>query len=259
MQGNLADGSRWPADLLYAGSPAPAKTSRWNASEWLLFAKLDGQMQLPSMLTYWRDRSNPRPGTADLEFSAAQDQSSFRKVETDYSLAALHLIDPTHPLADLGGLLIAVFLPGAPGYCAWRLMRLRSISAPTAQINTCLSKRKLICDKAFGFVAITLGGFYAVSCFIIAYLYRYLADALPGYPLPVYGRPSVIYCVAVLFCAQILCGARVLELGTASRNDSVLKARWSRFWDWLIVGGTSLIAIAFALAVVVALIDSFLE
>jgi hypothetical protein len=259
MQGNLADGTRWPADLLYAGLPIPAKTSRWNASEWLLLAKLDGQMQLPSTLTYWRDRSNPRPGTADLEFSASQDQSSYRKVETDYSLTTLHLIDPTHPLADLGGLMIAIFLPGAPAYCAWRFLRRQHLPVAADQRNNWRSKMRIIGDKVFGFVAITLGGFYVVCCFIIAYLYQNVADALPGYPLPVFAKPSVCYFVAALFCAQLICGARVLELGKALGEGTAPKARWARFWDWLIAGATSLIAIVFALAVVVTFIDSFLE
>jgi hypothetical protein len=259
MQGNLADGTRWPADLLFAGSPAPAKTSRWNASEWLAFAKLDGQMQLPTMLTYWRDRSNPRPGTADLEFSAAQDQSPYRKVETDYSLASLHLIDPTHPFGDLGGLLIAFLLPVAPGYCARRLLRFGYKSVPIAQTNTWLSKRQLACDKIFGFVAIALGGFYSVCCLIIAYLYLGVADSLPGYPLPIYGRPPVAYCVAALFFAQMLCGARVLERGPASRGASTQMSGWTVLWDRSIALATALIAIVFALAVVFALLDGFME
>ena len=259
MQGVLADGSPWPGNLLFAGSPKPDTGTVWTADKWMTFAKLDGQLTLPAMLTYWRDDSNPRPGTTDLYFSPAPEQSSFRKTEIDYSIPALHLFDLTDLFSDIAGLIIVVLLPGAPLYCGWRLIRLnhpRRIS-PTAA----LSKSQALFEirRIFGFFAVMMGSLYCVSCLIAAYMLRNIADSLPGKPLPSLCNPVVLIAVGGLFLTLVHCGVRAFRRAPTADKPYQHRTMFGRYWDYLMAGGSILIGAAFSFAIVTVFIIRFTE
>ncbi len=123
MQGAVADGTPWPGQLRFAGpsSPAPATTQRW-----LDLAKLPGAPgELPPpYLTCLRDDSHPRPGTADLYFSADPDPSPFRSIETDYQLPKQHRIIWGSTSGALGAILTTVLVPWCFITCGRRLYRI---------------------------------------------------------------------------------------------------------------------------------------
>ncbi len=112
MKGALADGTRWPGELRFAGesSPTPEITRRW-----LDLAKLTGPDEaatIPSYLTCFRDNSSPRPGTADLYFSPDANQASFRRIEVDQSLPPRHEVRWGNPLDGFLALSVALLIPG---------------------------------------------------------------------------------------------------------------------------------------------------
>jgi len=122
MSGTLANGKAWPGELQY-GSVLSSEA----ASQILTLSKLDDpkyQMTRPSRLTYFRDTSNPRPGTADLYFSPNADQSLMRKTEIDYSLPKEYRFDFSHPFSDLVALLIVLAVVSPIAYLLiWNFRR----------------------------------------------------------------------------------------------------------------------------------------
>ena len=105
MSGKLADGHAWPGELQYAGGIA----APYSVSQLLAFAKLDpakDNVTSPNVLTYYTDHSSPRPGTADLDFSAAADQSTFLKTIVNSYLPTVYVMDWTNWLANFEMLLI---------------------------------------------------------------------------------------------------------------------------------------------------------
>jgi hypothetical protein len=247
MQGSLDEGKAWPGDLFFAGSPKPETGTAWAERDWLKLAKLEGQLTLPATLTYWRDLSNPRPGTNDLYFSKATDQSSFRKTEIDYSLFPLHLFDLTDPFSDIAGLLIVVLLPGTPLYCGWRLIRLnRGISPITT--NQKLQPRFAL-NRIFGFVSIMMGVLYCIACLIVAYLLLHVADMLPGKPLPAICNPVISVFIGIFFLTLVHCGMRAFRGEPSAEAPYVHRTAFGCYWDYFMAGGSILIGVAFSLAV----------
>ena len=115
MAGKLADGHDWPGEVQYAGDIS----TPYSISQLMAFAKFDpikDAVTTPTVLTYFTDSSSPRPGTADLNFSADKDQSSFRKTIVNTSLPPNYEMDWTNPFADL----LAVLLVACPiGLFVW--------------------------------------------------------------------------------------------------------------------------------------------
>ena len=257
MQGNLDDLTPWAGDLYFAGSPTPASDSVWKTSDWLAFAKLDGRLTLPTTLTYWRDLSNPRPGTTDLYFSAAADQSSFRKTEIDYSLPARYWLDLSNPISDLAGLLIAVLLPGVPLYCGWRIINLNRACGFSATTPPSGSKYFFAADQIFGFIAIVMGSFYSICCLVISYWLLDVADMLPGKPLPFFANSTIGLAVAGLLWTLVYSGVRAFRCEPTTKVLYVHRTAFGRFADYLMAGGAILIGVAFLFAVGVAFIGSF--
>jgi len=100
MSGKLADGHAWPGELQYSG-PMDNRL--------MTYANFDPKKDVvtePACLTYFVDKSNPRPGTADLYFSTDSDQTAFRKIIVDPDLPPNYQMDWSHPLADVEALLI---------------------------------------------------------------------------------------------------------------------------------------------------------
>ena len=109
VSGRLDDGHTWPGELQYSG---PMDMTH-SAIEFLALAKLDKPTEVispPINLTYFADYSNPRPGTADLYFSAATDEAFFQKTIIDPSLPPEYQIDWTSPLSEIQ-LLLMIALP----------------------------------------------------------------------------------------------------------------------------------------------------
>jgi hypothetical protein len=259
MQGALADGSPWPGDLLFAGSPKPDTGAVWTVDEWLAFAKLDDRLTLPTTLTYWRDDSNPRPGTTDLYFSTAPDQSFFRKTEIDYSLPTLYRIDFSNPLFDLAGLLIVVLLPGVPLYCGWRLIRLNRVGGVTPMAAPAQSRRLFAISQVFGFIAIVMGSLNCVSCIIVAYMLYTAFDSLPGYPFPVFDTPVIALLVGGLFLTLVHCGVRAFRREPTANEPYCHRTTFEHYWDYIMAGGSILIGVIFSLAIIAVFIASFFE
>jgi Uncharacterized protein conserved in bacteria (DUF2330) len=257
MQGNLADSNWWPGDLLFSGSPKPIIDSVWKESDWLAFAKLDGRVVQPNTLTYWLDESNPRPGATDLYFTPAPDQSSFQKVEIDYSLPALHWIDFSHPLSDLAGLLIVVLLPSAPLYCGWKVIRQNRADSVIQNATLLKPRRPIIIDRIFGFSAVIIGSLNCISCLIAAYLLYNFTEGLPGKPLPAICSPPIPVVIAVLFWPLVYCGVRAFRGQSKTDGVRLKPSTLSRYWGYLMAADSILIGTAFSLAIVVALFISF--
>jgi hypothetical protein len=109
MGGVLADGHAWPGKLLFSG-PMEAP---YVPSQFLAFAKLDDPklaIAVPICLTYFLDESDPRPGTADLNFSPSADQSPIQRIEINYDLPKDYRIDWSHPLSDAGAFAIVLLI-----------------------------------------------------------------------------------------------------------------------------------------------------
>jgi len=126
VQGALAEGIAWPAEVQYAGSSdagvahAQPDGKRWDNRDWMKLVNLKGSVAHPRHLTYFRDLSNPRPGKTDLFFSSSKDQSDLRQSWTDYrhSVERMNLANPG---SDLLALLVLGLCVGAPIYCGKRV------------------------------------------------------------------------------------------------------------------------------------------
>lgn len=118
MLGALAEGTEWPCDIRFIGSsaPDPGITSKWKAEQWLELAKLSSTMALPKCLTAFRDFSNPRPGTTDLEFTEQPSLKPLRLTVTDQSLPTVYRWDFT----DYIGLGIMFLIVGTLVFTAVR-------------------------------------------------------------------------------------------------------------------------------------------
>ena len=166
MSGVLADGHAWPAVLRFAGPTTPQNDEAkiWTESQWLDLTKLNDPkygFTLPKWLSFFRDDSNPRPGTADLYFSPDANQSAVRVTDVDYKLPMRQTLDLSHPWADLATLLILIFVPGGAIYCGMRVLRrpllLEGKTPPPTSKSICIR------DRIFGSVTAFYGAFNLLS------------------------------------------------------------------------------------------------
>jgi hypothetical protein len=257
MRGEIPGYWGWPGRLLFAGSPTPAADLPWKIADWLSLAKLDGQLSIPSTLTYWLDESNPRPGRADISYTPDPDQSTYRRTEIDYSLPALHRPDLRHPLHDLGGLLLFGLLPGAPIYCGWWVIRRNKLLAASKPFSVRESAGVLAANWTLGTVAVLMGVFQACCCISIAFFMRDFADAMPGKPLPAYYFNSPVLTpviVGILFWTLIYCGVRTFRMEPMALSRSATERIFYRWVDYVMAGGAFLIGIGFSLAMIGVLI-----
>ena len=137
MAGALKNGQSWPGELLFAGSSTPplhvsdsdSGQIRPPPGQWLTLAALDSakdKPELPPWLTCFQDNSNPRPGTADLYFTPSFDASPMQRTEVDPFLPKDYRTDWSHPLSNLGVVLIFLLIGGLLAACTiwvWRISR----------------------------------------------------------------------------------------------------------------------------------------
>jgi len=259
MQGTLAGTSSWASNLLFAGSPKPISNTAWTADQWLTFSKLEGQIAMPTTLTYWRDDSNPRPGTIDLYFSPDPDQSSFRKIEIDYSIPPLHWLDLSDPFADIAGFLIALLLPGAPLYCGWRLIRLNRVRTVSSIITLAQSQSHFEIRRILGFFAIVMGVLYFISCIVVAYLLWSAIKALGFDSFPTISNPIFSIATGIFFLTLVHCGVKAFQKEPTADEPYVHRMAFGHYWDYLMAGSSLLIGAGFALAMVAFFISNFFD
>jgi hypothetical protein len=212
MSGTLGDKASWPGQLQYAGSSAAEGDPQWNSGQWLSFAKLDGpkyQLTLPTHLTSFRDDSNPRPGTADLYFSAAADQSPFRATEFDSSLPTIHRLDFSNPLSDFFTLVILVLVPGSFIYCGRRLLQLYWIGSTESLPPVARA------DRLCGFITFVLGCYPGLTYVLLAFVFI-PAALLSGVPDGLSLMSRILYLAAAVACAAtwlsvLICGSRIFD------------------------------------------------
>ncbi len=140
MTGALKGGQPWPGELLFAGSSTPplhvsdsdSGQIRPPPGQWLTLAGLDSakdKPELPPWLTCFQDNSNPRPGTADLYFTPSVDASPMQRTEVDPFLPKDYRTDWSHPLSNLGVVLIFLLIGGLlAAYPIWLFRISRSQS-----------------------------------------------------------------------------------------------------------------------------------
>jgi hypothetical protein len=205
MSGTLAEGIPWSAQLRYAGSSATTGTL-WKNDQWLQFAGLPSS-SLPPYLTYYRDLSNPRPGTSDLTFTPAANQSAFRLPEIDYG-DRRDRVDWSSPFSALVGLALMALLTLVPIYCGVRVLsslHRAPVDSPTRRSGF-LAWLEWGCSLAAMAVGVLEIAVYLISW---AFLLRVHNDYLPGLGLP--ASVTWVPLEIALWLCLVLCGRRLLR------------------------------------------------
>ena len=113
MSGRLKDGDVWPGETQFAGDIQ----STGAVDQIFSLIKLErpkGSPASPAVLTYFEDKSDPRPGTADLYFEPGADQTPIpQETVIDPSLPTEYRLDLHSPPAIAEGAFILLVL-GAP-------------------------------------------------------------------------------------------------------------------------------------------------
>jgi hypothetical protein len=278
MAGVLANNSRWPAKLQYAGDSAGSTPSREVSNKWLQYAGLsETNGPIPNKLTSFVDESNPRPGTADLYFTPDPVQTSFQGEAIDLNLPPRDRLVFNRSSADYAALLVLLILPSIPLYCGWKVLNQwpdddkspfssrRIAGLPSRpQIGTPKKLYSRLLEGALGFFAIGLGLFYGLQ-FILIFLTEIASALLRWSDVSGNGAwafaaiilaaiPAVLMSWGIIFCGVNVLRLRAIGLPLRRTNIFYGEGAWQGF-----MGASSLVAGCIASVAVLGVIVSLLS
>jgi hypothetical protein len=233
MAGGLANGNGWAGKLVFAGSSTPTGALRSSdveayhldttpfMTQWFTYANLGNSQYktaIPTELTTFLDESNPRPGTADLNFTPDPDSRDFKGVEVNYGLTPSRRLDLSQPLPDLAAFLFMAILCGAPVWCGSRTYFLAALKKAPAEAGEPRSPWwMIVVDRIAGPIAAFIG----VACAIpfglglVGGVMMLVDEFLGGVALMALSGSALAICIATVHC-----GFRVLRT-KASRAASI--------------------------------------
>jgi hypothetical protein len=238
MTGSLADQSAWPGRIEFSGPLAdPVSAKQRTVREWLNLAGLyapESNVSLPTTITTMIDQSNPRPGTADLFFSADADQSPFQGSTVDLDAGRQTHWIIAHPFQDGFALAMLVLLPTVPIYCGWKILHFVPAKAATKLPTKSLSPSTGLLGPLLGPIAIATGAFFGVQ-FLLTLIGQIAATVLGWSAINTHwflvqgGLLLASIPVIAMSCGLIYCGLNV--------SGALSKLRWKHVPHFFVLDG----------------------
>ena len=221
MEGRMADGTRWPGQLKYAGSSKLLDLQPLGPmSDWLKLARLDDAKHtfpVPTELTAFLDESNPRPGTADLHFTPDPNPAPFRGQEVDPKEPVQFRLDFSNLLADVATILALVLIPAAPLYCGWKVLKRRRAAGARNGEPGMPPPGHPILRRVLGASAIGIGLFYGAQTafMLVSTGMMMIVGIFAGTPeIPWMVVPFVLLLggfAVMVWWSYVYCGAHLLK------------------------------------------------
>jgi hypothetical protein len=257
MAGALADGNAWAGKLVFAGKSAPNETSTIPLSPtlsvsagdqpenaWFTYANLGNSQYktaIPTELTTFLDESNPRPGTADLNFTPDPDTRDFKGVEVNYAMTPLRRLDLSQPLPDLAAFLFMAILCGTPVWCGSRTYFLAALKKAPAEAGEPRSPWwMIVVDRIAGPIAAFIGVVCAIPAGLglVGGMMMLVDEFLGGLVIIAISAVALTICIATVHCGFRVLRTKASRAASSPAHPPRQRPPGLRKWDRQMAGAS---------------------